>query len=101
MIKVMPDYNSLCRGKTEAICSFVIASSLGLIHVGIKTCEVFLCFVGIVRVRSIMLTSLFSLFYVAGAGVSQVFTPRMSRSLFPPYRMRIKTLLLFQRGFSS
>ena len=33
---------------------------------GVKTCEVFLCFVAIVRVRAIMLSSLFSLFYVTG-----------------------------------
>ena len=30
----------------------------------VRTCELFLCFVAIVRVRVIMLTSLFSLFYV-------------------------------------
>ena len=36
------------------------------VYLGVKTCEVFLCFVAIVRVRSIMLTSLFSLFYVTG-----------------------------------
>ena len=31
---------------------------------GVRTCELFLCFVPIVRVRAIVLTSLFSLFYV-------------------------------------
>ena len=31
---------------------------------GVRTCELFLCFVAIVRVRVIVLTSLFSLFYV-------------------------------------
>ena len=36
------------------------------VYLGVKTCEVFLCFVAIVRVRSIMLTSLFALFYVTG-----------------------------------
>ena len=36
------------------------------IYLGVKTCEVFLCFVAIVRVRAIVLTSLFSLFYVTG-----------------------------------
>ena len=36
------------------------------VYHGAKTCEVFLCFVAIVRVWSIMLTSLFSLFYVTG-----------------------------------
>ena len=39
------------------------------VYIGVKTCEVFLCFAAIVRVRrgglgSIMLTSLFSLCYV-------------------------------------
>ena len=33
------------------------------VYLGVKTCEVFLCFVAIVRVRSIMLSSLFSLFF--------------------------------------
>ena len=36
------------------------------VYLGVKTCEVFICFVAIVRVRSIMLTSLFSLFYFTG-----------------------------------
>ena len=33
---------------------------------GVRACELFLCFVTIVRVRAIVLTSLFSLFYVTG-----------------------------------
>ena len=37
------------------------------VYLGVKTCERFLCFaVDIVKVRYIMLTSLFSLFYVTG-----------------------------------
>ena len=36
------------------------------VYLGVKTCEVFICFVAIVRVRAIVLTSLFSLFYVTG-----------------------------------
>ena len=36
------------------------------VYLGVKTCEVFLYFVATVRVRSILLTSLFSLFYVTG-----------------------------------
>ena len=36
------------------------------VSLGITTCEVFLYFVAIVRVRAIMLISLFSLFYVTG-----------------------------------
>ena len=38
------------------------------VYLSVKTCEVFLCFVAIVRVRAIVLTSLFSLFYVTGEG---------------------------------
>ena len=34
------------------------------VYLGVRTCELFLCFVAIVRVRVIMLTSLFSLCYV-------------------------------------
>ena len=36
------------------------------VYLGVKTCEVFLCLVAIVKVRFIMLTSLFSFFYVTG-----------------------------------
>ena len=36
------------------------------VYLGVKTCDLFLCFVAIVRVRAIVLTSLFSLFYVTG-----------------------------------
>ena len=36
------------------------------VYLGVKTCEVFLCFVAIVGVRSIMLTSLLSFFYITG-----------------------------------
>ena len=37
------------------------------VYLGVRTCELFLCFVAIVRVRVYyMLTSLFSLFYVTG-----------------------------------
>ena len=36
------------------------------VYLGVRTCEVFLCFVAIVRVRVFMLNSLFSLFYVTG-----------------------------------
>ena len=36
------------------------------VSLGVRTCELFLCFVTIVRVRAIVLTSLFSLFYVTG-----------------------------------
>ena len=50
------------------------------VYLGVKTCEVFLCFVAIVRVRAIVLTSLFSLFYVTGE-CHRFFTPRMSPHL--------------------
>ena len=36
------------------------------VSLGVRTCELFLCFVAIVRVRAIVLTSLFSVFYVTG-----------------------------------
>ena len=36
------------------------------VYLGVKTCEAFLCFVATVRVRTITLTSLFSLLYVTG-----------------------------------
>ena len=38
------------------------------VYLGVKTCEVFLCFVTIMFVLSIVLTSLFSLFYVTREG---------------------------------
>ena len=38
------------------------------VYLGVKTCEVFLCFVSIMFVLSIVLTSLFSLFYVTREG---------------------------------
>ena len=39
---------------------------INVVSLGVRTCELFLCFVVIVRVRADMLTSLFSLFYVTG-----------------------------------
>ena len=38
------------------------------VYLGVRTCEVFLCFVTIVFVLSIVLSSLFSLFYVTREG---------------------------------
>ena len=38
------------------------------VYLGVKTCEVVLCFVTIMFVLSIVLTSLFSLFYVTREG---------------------------------
>ena len=52
------------------------------VYLGVRTCEVFLCFVAIVRVRSIMMTSLFSLIVLRHWRVSQVFTPMMSHFFF-------------------
>ena len=43
-----------------------IGKATAAVYLGVKTCEVFLCFVAIVKVRSFMLTSLFSFFYVTG-----------------------------------
>ena len=50
------------------------------VYLGVKTCEVFLCFVATFRVRVYnMLTFLFSLFLcVTGECPAQVFTLRMS-----------------------
>ena len=53
------------------------------VSLGVRTCELFLCFVTIVRVRAIVLTSLFSLFYV---------TCEFHRFL---HRGRAKSLLIF------
>ena len=39
-----------------------------MVYLGVKTCEVFLCFVTIMFVLSIVFTSLFSLFYVTCEG---------------------------------
>ena len=39
-----------------------------LVYLGVKTCEVFLCFVTIMFVLSFVLTSLFSLFYFTREG---------------------------------
>ena len=38
------------------------------VYLGVKTYEVFLCFVSIMFVLSVVLTSLFSLFYVTREG---------------------------------
>ena len=38
------------------------------VYLGVRTCEVFLCFVTVMFVLSIVLTSLFSLFYVTREG---------------------------------
>ena len=53
--------------KDEGYTHLTVNHSLNFgVYLGVKTCEVFLCFVAIVRVRAIVLTSLFSLFYVTG-----------------------------------
>ena len=36
------------------------------VYLGVSTCELFLCFVALLGLGSIMLTSLFSLFYITG-----------------------------------
>ena len=63
------------KGASKVIRSVLVAAQVitllklckeKRVYLGVKTCEVFLCFVAIVRDRSIMLTSLFSLFYVTG-----------------------------------
>ena len=55
------------------------------VYLGVKTCEVFLCFLAIIFLGSIVhwLLSGFFVFIVLGhSWVSQVFTPRMRRLLF-------------------
>ena len=66
-----------------------------------KTCELFLCFVTIVRVRAIVLTSLFSLFYVTGEchsflhrGWAQIsgnyFNSSQSANMWVPWNILLK-----------
>ena len=43
---------------------FMVPSNHPGVYLGVRTCEGFLCFVTIMFVLSIVLTSLFSLFYV-------------------------------------
>ena len=50
--------------KLEALLK--LGRALERVSLGVRSCELFLCFVAIVRVRAILLTSLFSLFYVTG-----------------------------------
>ena len=45
--------------------SFILPQYFG-VYLGIKTCELFLCFPALCFLGSIVLTSLFSLFYVTG-----------------------------------
>ena len=47
------------------------------VYLGVKTCQVFLCFVAIVRVR-LYYVDFFVFFVLRHWGVSQVLTPRMS-----------------------
>ena len=49
-------------------------TQLAMYDLGVRTCELFLCFAPFVFVRSIVLTSLFPLFYVT----CEYLTPRMS-----------------------
>ena len=58
------------------------------VYLGVKTCEVFLCFVAIVRVRAIVLTSLFSLFYVTGEGHRFLHRGWAKKSRFDPLHAR-------------
>ena len=68
------------------------------VYLGVRACELFLCFVAIVRVRVIMLTSLFSLFYVTRefhrflhqgrATFSLTYSPWLITSKLPNQRAR-------------
>ena len=60
---------------TSSSSSYALGKQFG-VYPSVKTCEIFLCFVAIVRVR-VMLTSLFFCFVLRHWWVSQVFTPRM------------------------
>ena len=64
----LPDWSSTCVSVTEKAYTrvFMLLPSFLRVYLSVRTCELFLCFVAIVSVRSIMLTSLFSLFYVTG-----------------------------------
>ena len=73
---------------TNSWSSFRSVYLLVWVYLGIRTCEVFLCFVArdyegllfvaIVKVKSIMLTDFFVLAFFYVTGVSQVSTPMMS-----------------------
>ena len=52
---------NMCRDKTQEVQG-------SWVYLGVRTCEVFLCFVTIMFVLTIVLTSLFSLFYVTHEG---------------------------------
>ena len=66
------------RVKHKIKSSLASANGFKRVYLGVRTCEVFLCFVTIMFVLSIVLTSLFSLFYVTREG-NRFLTPRMSR----------------------
>ena len=57
--------------------TLIFRISIRRVYLGIKTCEVFLCFVAIVRVR-VYYVDFFAFFVLRHWRVSQVFTPRMS-----------------------
>ena len=71
----------------------------GRVYLGVKTCEVFLCFIAIVRVRAFILASLLSLFYVTAWCVLQVLTPGMSRKVFSALKkFNAKTKLISRKN---
>ena len=55
------------ENQVEGVCgrSLIAKQDIFRVYLGVRTCELFLCFVAIVRVR-VYFTSLFSLFYVTG-----------------------------------
>ena len=85
----------ILRNIVEVVCNKRLSEKYACIwvYLGVRTCELFLCFVAIVRVRAIMLTSLFSLFYVTGefhrflhrgrARISMIFLAPSSRRSRP------------------
>ena len=59
------------------------------VYLGVRICELFLCFVAIVRVRAIMFTSLFSFFFTSLGSFTRSYTeaePKVTPVLKPNLR---------------
>ena len=66
----MPNF-TFCEGRKQAITKFILFMNVDMVdtnwvYLGVRTCELFLCFAPFVFLGFIVLTSLFSLFYVTG-----------------------------------
>ena len=71
-----------CKELQRIILLVYVEPLKGRVYLGVKTCEVLVCFIAIVRVRVYILTSLLSLFYVTAWCVLHVLTPGMCRKVF-------------------